>query len=438
MKMLEGFGLNGSCSAANSTIGQCLSKADIREFREHTTLAGSIKQGVSHLFLAQERMAKIWVAIAVVVEWEELLFFFALGFLLPLALRLRSKSGCKESEEQPKEALVEAGGGGTDNSLKYTIANNVAQMAQLAFVVYLVDILKVVLQGIGVDFASQSELPHAFANIAYMAWILNRISALKRYVLAKQTKSDPDDLKGQVQLVDRLVDAFLYCIGLYVVVDTVQDDMGAAAKGFVALGSVGTMVIGLASQGLAAQLFNGLFLASSNRIAVGDFVKFSNGVCGKVIKLGWMETVIRGGDEIMITVPNKDLADQRVSNMSRVPMSAVKQTLRFKYSDIEKLPAVLETIKEEIKKACPAVVLDGSRPFRAHLTTYNADHIAANIDCRFTLKPLSNEFFETRQNVLLAIAKAVKQYDVEFAVLDVTAVSAALQLLGGNMKQTQA
>lgn len=134
--------------------------------------------------------------------------------------------------------------------------------------------------------------------LQYMAWILNRISALKRFVLARQTKCDPGNLRGQVQLVDRLIDACLYCIGLYVTIDSVQEDMGAAAKGFVALGSVGTLVVSLASQGLAAQLFNGLFLASSNRVAVGDFVKFSNGVSGTVIKLGWMETIIRGPDEV--------------------------------------------------------------------------------------------------------------------------------------------
>jgi Mechanosensitive ion channel len=92
--------------------------------------------------------------------------------------------------------------------------------------------------------------------------------------------------------------------------------------------------------------------------------------------------------QIFVTVPNKDLADQRVSNMSRVQQSAVKQKLRFKYADIDKLPDVLESIKEEVKKTCPQVITDGSRPFRAFLTGYHADHISANLDFRFRLKPL--------------------------------------------------
>ena len=131
-----------------------------------------------------------------------------------------------------------------------------------------------------------------------MAWVLNRVSALKRFFLAKQAGSSPDNLKGQVQLVDRVVDAVLYFMALYISMDSVKEDMGAPARGILALGSVGTFVFSLASQGLATQLFNGLFLASSNRMAVGDYVQCSNGVAGCIVKLGWMETVIRGGDEV--------------------------------------------------------------------------------------------------------------------------------------------
>ena len=83
-----------------------------------------------------------------------------------------------------------------------------------------------------------------------------------------------------------------------------------------------------------------------------------------------------------------DAADQRVSNLSRANQCAVKQTLRFKYSDIDKLPAVLESIKEEIKKSCPELISDGKRPFRAVLTGYHSDHISALVDCRFKLKPI--------------------------------------------------
>ena len=44
-----------------------------------------------------------------------------------------------------------------------------------------------------------------------------------------------------------------------------------------------------------------------------------------------------------------------------------------------------------------------------------------------------NPFFENQQNALLAIARAVKQHDVKFAVVDLTALSTALQVIAeGN------
>jgi hypothetical protein len=176
-------------------------------------------------------------------------------------------------------------------------------------------------------------------------------------------------------------------------------------------------------------------------------------------------------DEIFISVPNKDLADQRVSNLSRVKQCSVKQTLRFKYSDIDKIPGCLEAIKEEVKKACPTVITDRSRPFRAHISRYNPDHIRADVDFRFRLKPLGGKdivlsflfiyhlpdimvtdtntrlfsspvqsnfmvgkdaFFINRQKVLLIIAKVVKEHGMEFAVVDVNAISRAVQAFVGE------
>lgn len=409
-----------TCSADNSTaFAPCITVDDIEELKEYSSLAGSMRDTVTRFMVSPEHLAQIWMAISAVVVWEELLFFFSVGFLVPIAFR-RSKNSSSESSETTSTTTI-----------GLTIAHNIAQVAQLAFCVYVVDIVKVILQSVGFEL-SEGDLAHAFANILYMVWFLNRVSALKRYLIARHTHCSHHDLTGQAELVDRMIDAFLYCIGIYSVVDYVQDDMGAAARGFVALGSVGTMVIGLASQGLAAQLFNGLFLASSNRIAVGDVVKFGNGVSGKVIKLGWMQTVLRAPDESLMTVPNKDLADQRVTNMTRVQQSCVKQTLRFKYTDIDKLPEVLESIKEEVKKACPEVITDGTRPFRAYLTGYHSDHVAAQLDFRFRIKPLGDAFHRNRQTVLLLISKVAKQHGVEFAVVDVAALSTAMKLLAGE------
>lgn len=129
-----------------------------------------------------------------------------------------------------------------------------------------------------------------------------------------------------------------------------------------------------------------------------------------------METTIRGPDEIMVTVPNADLAGERVSNLSRIQQSQVKQTLRFEYKDADKLPLLVENIKQEIKSACPQLISDGSRPFRVHFTGYGPDHCEVRVNAHFDIKPVGNDYWDNRQRVVVAIQKAVKKHDMDFAI----------------------
>lgn len=119
--------------------------------------------------------------------------------------------------------------------------------------------------------------------------------------------------------MDRLIDAFLYGTGAFILLTTLESEMGMATRGFAALGGLSTVVISLASQGLISQVFYGLFLATSQKFRKGDVVKFGDGkVGGLVASLGWMDTLLRGSDGVLVSVPNKDLGKLRVSYSSQM------------------------------------------------------------------------------------------------------------------------
>lgn len=123
-----------------------------------------------------------------------------------------------------------------------------------------------------------------------------------------QTRNDPGDLLGSAALVDNLLDAFLYGIGAYILIDSLQSNFSAAQAGLAAFGGASTLVISLASQGLVSQVFYGLFLAASNKIRKGDVVSFGDGnIEGMIANTGWTDTLVRGSDGIMVSVPNKEL-----------------------------------------------------------------------------------------------------------------------------------
>ena len=125
---------------------------------------------------------------------------------------------------------------------------------------------------------------------------------------------------------------------------------------------------------------------------------------------------IPGYDEILTRIPNEQMANRRICNMSRMKKCRVRTTLRFRHSDWEKVGPVCKEIKQEIARECPALISDGSRPFRAFLTAIADDHLKVVVDARFNLPPMGNVFFENRDKVLTVILGVLKRNGIELAL----------------------
>lgn len=103
-------------------------------------------------------------------------------------------------------------------------------------------------------------------------------------------------------------------------------------------------------------------------------------------------------------------------NLSRTDHSLVQQTLRFHYKEAHKLPALLKSIQEEIRLACPLVITDEAFPLRAHWTSYDQDALLVEVEAYLRLAPTSREYWDHRQRILQAINRAVKIHQVEYAL----------------------
>ena len=118
---------------------------------------------------------------------------------------------------------------------------------------------------------------------------------------------------------------------------------------------------------------------------------------------------ITGYDEKVTRIPNEEVANKRICNISRMKKSQIKQTLRFRHSDWNKITPFCNDVKEEISKECSELITDGSRPFRATLREINQDHLAFVIDTRFNIRPGSSEFFDNQDKVLQIICRSLFQ-----------------------------
>lgn len=242
------------------------------------------------------------------------------------------------------------------------------------------------------------------------------LSAAKRSLFASiVTSKDPDKL-GRVSLFDKLCDFIIVSIFGAFLVDFVGINIGMGFQSLFTASGVGAIFFSLATKNVAEQVVGGLVIRGWDVFAEGDDVKLGDGTEGTVKRIGLIETDILGDDNVVMTIPNSKLFNQKISNLSEVDRSQVKQTLRFRYSDIKRISATLESMKEEITMACPELITDGTRPFRADLFNYNDDHIEVKVNCHFELKPGSSEYLDARQNMLHAIAVAVEKNGVEFAL----------------------
>jgi small-conductance mechanosensitive channel len=378
-------------------------KQMMEEMVSHSTLAGSFKPAIRKLLVSKEEGKHLLQTISHMVHWEDLILILIAGWLVVPSMEFPySRLPINLHNNVPFR-----------KTYLYAVANHLQQVAKIALAVYIMDIVQMFCVGVGFEFCKFSKFPHFFAQAAYSLWAANRVCHVKKHLLRQHVNRHPETF-GRVQIVNRLVDAMVYGGTIFVILNILKVEMGVAMSGFLAFGSVGTLAVGLASKDLASNILNGLMLSASDRIYEGDSVQFGTGQSGTILKLGWFETVLRGSDEIMVSIPNGDMLQRQVSNLSRVRFCQVKQMLRFRYKDADKLPALFNAIKEEIRLACPALITDGSRPFRAYWTDYNDEYLGVMVDTHFRLKPIGDEYWENRQKVLQAIDKAVKKVGVSF------------------------
>mmetsp|Transcript_32756 Transcript_32756/g.49369 ORF Transcript_32756/g.49369 Transcript_32756/m.49369 type:complete len:452 (+) Transcript_32756:44-1399(+) len=366
---------------------------------------GTILENLENLAMNNHELKSIGIALKNAVSVFDILFLFLLSFLLiPVARFLVF----------PIFGLIVSWT--WDRSWLRFITTTVAQAARLGLVVYAVDCLVIVLS-IGMDFDPERlrALALGFTKILYISWAAYRLTVIKNNVFSGAINKAPQRL-GRLYMVNKMIDMVIYTLTGLMLLDVLNVEMGASGlTSIFALGSLSTLMVGLATKDLAEMFVSGLTMSTSDRFNVGDAVEFGDSTAGVVEDIGWMQTKIRKYDETVVVIPNGQLGMQRVHNLSRIKKCRVRQELRFRYEDAANLPNLLPDILEEIRYVCPEAILDGSRPWRAVWTGYEDYYLPVTVDVHFDLPPIGSKYLENRQRVVEAIYRAVQKHKMKFA-----------------------
>ena len=106
---------------------------------------------------------------------------------------------------------------------------------------------------------------------------------------------------------------------------------------------VGGLAVALALQDTLSNLFAGAHLLADKPIRVGDYVKVADTVEGYVVDIGWRSTRVRMLQNMVVTIPNKRVAESIITNYD-MPDSQLTLLIRVSVdygSDVELVERLL-------------------------------------------------------------------------------------------------
>lgn len=229
-------------------------------------------------------------------------------------------------------------------------------------------------------------------------------SLLERRLLAS---GDDPSLSSAVGVVTVIINVVVWGIASIILLDNLGVNVTALVAGL----GIGGIAIGLAAQGIFADLFSALAILLDQPFRRGDAIQVGDatGVSGTVEHIGLKTTRIRALSGEIVVMSNANLLNQQIHNFAAFQERRVMILLEVIYQTD---PALLERIPAELEKIVDAI--PDCRFDRANFTTFAPSGIDFEL-IFFVLKPDAATMFATRQKVAFAINRRFRELDIDFA-----------------------
>lgn len=211
-------------------------------------------------------------------------------------------------------------------------------------------------------------------------------------------------LGSAIGIIRLLVTIAIFAVATIVVLD----NLNVNVTGLVAGLGIGGIAIGLAAQGIFADLFSALSIIFDKPFRRGDSIRWDKTV-GKVEQIGLKTTRVRAitGEEVVIS--NTNLLSKELHNMARLNRRRIVQPFGIVYQTHPDICARIPAIVEEVVSSCDKCVL-----VRCGMTGYGDSSLDFSFE--FDVKSeVWQKVFEARHQVLVALLKRFNEEKIEFA-----------------------
>jgi len=208
--------------------------------------------------------------------------------------------------------------------------------------------------------------------------------------------------------------------------------LGFDIKAIIASLGIGGIAVALAAKDTLTNFFGSLNIITDNSFSQGDWIEAGN-VEGTVVDIRMRTTRIRTFANAMITVPNAQLANMSILNWSkRVIGRRIKMSLGITYgskmSDIENLVVDIKDMLQNHSLIATSKLNIDKKPYLlkkedligvkntilVYIDEYSDSSINILVYC-FSRSPNWEDWLETKQDVIVQIAKLVEKNNCSFA-----------------------
>jgi len=173
---------------------------------------------------------------------------------------------------------------------------------------------------------------------------------------------------------------------------------------------IGGLAFALAAQDTIANLFGSVVVAIDQPFKIGETVKIGANT-GAVEDIGLRSTKLRLADKSLVVIPNKSVAAEAITNLSRFTGRRVEQVLGLTY---DTKPEQMEELVREIRRLIEAE--PEVSPSSVHV--YFRDYNASSLDIWLVYETKSADFVKQmilRQRLNLVFMRAVAAQGLSFA-----------------------
>jgi small-conductance mechanosensitive channel len=219
-----------------------------------------------------------------------------------------------------------------DSSILGFVEERCSLFSKLIGFNYMVKISCLLLSQVG--FRIASDFPSLLSRLSYMLFFVHFLDQFKSYFLKSYFPSVSEN-RRQNYIVNRSLSFAIWVIGGLTGLEMVSSFLKVPLSSTLAFGGVGGLVLGLSARDTAANFLGGLLLLFNEPFTPGDMVTFKTSsnteFVGRVERVGWCQTRIRGRDTTPTYIPNSHFIQTAVTNMERITHRKYETIVHLRY-----------------------------------------------------------------------------------------------------------